>query len=336
MFTDKVKIKFQAGRGGHGIVSWRREKALPKGGPYGGNGGCGGSVTLITDEQLASLEHLRNRRLIGAKNGDAGKTANKTGKTANDIIIRVPVGTIVRDSLTGAILYRLETTGETVCLCKGGRGGLGNSCFKTPTNQAPNKCTPGKPGELADVEIELKIIADIGLVGFPSAGKSTLISQVTKVPFKAAAYHFTTLQPNVAVLEFDDYSRIRIADIPGIIDGAHQNRGLGHAFLKHIERCSTLVYVLDMSMLCKDPLNDFAILKKELQHHNPALLEKHFLVALNKIDCPESQESVDEFFKVHSDLKAKTFSISSSTGEGVGALVDAMRALAQTNGKCFA
>lgn len=335
MFTDKVKIKFQAGRGGHGIVAWRREKALPKGGPYGGNGGAGGSIKIVTDEQTPSLDHLRNRRLIAAKNGECGKTANQKGKTASDVTVKVPVGTIIRDSRTGAVLHRLDNKGEKICLCQGGRGGLGNTRFKTATNQAPNKCTLGKPGELAEVELELKIIADIGLVGFPSAGKSTLVSTITYVPFKAAAYPFTTLQPNIAVLDFQDFSRIRIADIPGIIDGAHENRGLGHDFLKHIERCKALVYVLDMSMLCKDPLHDFAVLQKELEHHDPELLKKPFLIALNKVDCEKAKENTEVFLQEHKELKDKVFLVSALEKQGIDPLIEAMRQLAQKDGKCF-
>lgn len=335
MFTDKVKVKFRAGRGGNGIVAWRREKALPKGGPYGGNGGGGGSIKLVATPQVGSLEHLKNRRLIAAKNGEPGRTGNQKGKTAGNVTIEVPLGTIVRDQKTGAVLYNLDNEGQKVCLCEGGRGGLGNSCFKTPTNRAPNKCTPGTEGEEAELEIELKIIADIGLVGFPSAGKSTLITSITHVPFKAAAYPFTTLQPNVAVLDFDDFSRIRIADIPGLIDGAHQNKGLGHAFLKHIERCSTLVYVIDVSTLSKDPLHDFEVLRQELQHHNPELLEKHFLIALNKIDCPKADVAIANFMSEHAELKEKIFPISASDKTGLEPLTAAMRQLAQLNGLCF-
>ena len=335
MFTDKVQVKFRAGKGGNGVVSWRREKSLPKGGPYGGNGGGGGSIKIEADEQTASLDYFRNRRLIKAKNGEPGKIANQKGKTAGDVVIKVPLGTIIRETATGAVMHRLDKPGEKILLCEGGRGGLGNSCFKTPTNRAPNKCTPGTAGEEASVEIELKIIADIGLVGFPSAGKSTLISSITNVPFKAAAYHFTTLQPNIAVHEFEDFSRIRIADIPGIIDGANENKGLGHAFLKHIERCSTLVYVIDISMLSKDPLHDFDILQKELKLHNPALLEKNFLIALNKIDCSESSASLESFLEAHPSLKEKIFPISAESKTGLTPLIKAMRHLAQLNGVCY-
>ncbi len=294
MFTDSVKLRITAGKGGNGVVAWRREKFIPKGGPAGGDGGKGGSVRIIADSNLYSLEDYRSIKIIKAKNGGCGGGNNRRGKDAKDIKIYVPMGTLIKDGDT--ILHDLTTDGQEVHLCQGGKGGKGNSRFKSPTNRAPDQCTEGTPGEECEVTLELKLIADIGLIGMPNAGKSTLISKITLLPVKIAPYPFTTLRPNLGILEFDDYKRVLIADIPGIIQDAHNDRGLGLSFLKHIERTSCLIYVIDCSGEVKeDPYADFLTLQNELKEYNPEALKKPFITLLNKADISGSDDYIEDF-----------------------------------------
>lgn len=325
MFVDRVIINLVAGKGGNGIVAWRREKYIPKGGPCGGNGGKGGSVILRADTQISSLEWFRNRRILKAENGNPGGPNRMQGRNGKDLILKVPCGTLVKDTKSGEILHDFTKDKEEWIICKGGKGGRGNETFKSPTNQAPNICTEGVAGEIADVELELKLIADVGLVGFPNAGKSTLISSLAKVNVKIAAYPFTTLQPNLGYIECEDYSRIFIADIPGIIEGAHRNRGLGFEFLRHIERTKLLIYMLDASGIDgRTPADDFRVLRNEIQSYNPEMLERPFLVALNKIDTEESEEHIANFLKENeSDLdSANLFLISAERGDGLPELLE--------------
>nr|MCH9703351.1 GTPase ObgE [Chlamydiota bacterium] len=245
MFTDRIRLKLIAGRGGNGVVAWRREKYLPKGGPYGGNGGPGGSITIEACEQTASLDAFRYQRIIKGENGGSGGSNNRQGKRGKERVIKVPPGTLIKDADSGAVLFDFTKAGERFMICEGGKGGLGNTFFRRSTNRAPNFCTPGKEGQERAVELELKSIADVGLVGFPNAGKSTLIGQLTRSKAKIGAYPFTTLKPNLGVLEYDYDKRITFADIPGIIEGAHENRGLGLEFLRHIERTRLLLFVID-------------------------------------------------------------------------------------------
>lgn len=334
MFTDRIEITLEAGKGGNGVVAWRREKFIPKGGPAGGDGGNGGSITIVADEHTFSLQHYRNRRSIRAENGHEGGGAQKKGRSGEALIIKVPVGTLVREE--GNLLCDLVTHGQEFRACEGGKGGKGNINFKTPTRQAPNICTKGTLGESKDIELELKMIADVGLVGFPNAGKSTLLSSITARLVKVGAYPFTTLHPNLSYIEFDDFSRVLIADIPGIIEDAHQNRGLGLAFLKHIERTEVLVYLIDIAgSEGRDPLEDFAILQNELRSYSSDMINKPFLVALNKIDLPEAEENVARFLKETGIPPSSVFPISADKKEGLPSFVDAMRSLAQQNGKRF-
>lgn len=334
MFVDSVILTLTAGKGGNGVVSWRREKYIPKGGPAGGNGGLGGSITLEADAQVLSLQEYRNRRLINAKNGDAGGSNHKQGKRGPDLILKVPCGTLVKDAETQEVLFDLTENGQKWTVCSGGRGGKGNSCFKSPTNQAPNICTPGTPGEIKEVELELKLIADIGLIGMPNAGKSTLMTEITHVPVKIAAYPFTTLYPNLSYVQFDDYSRVLVADIPGIIKDAHQDRGLGISFLRHIERSSALIFVVDISGIeGRDPIEDFKVLREELKAYSPDMLEKPFVIALNKIDADGSQENA-ALFRAHYPSYA-IYEISALGSLGIPPLIEAMRAIAQVSGKHF-
>jgi GTP-binding protein len=336
MFTDVVRLKLYAGKGGNGVVAWTREKFIPKGGPCGGNGGPGGSVYLESDPNISSLDAFRHLKQLFAENGGAGGSNRKNGKRGQDLVIKIPCGTLIKDLNTQSILHDFGNQKEKVLLCKGGKGGLGNTFFKTPCNQAPNKCTPGKQGEELLVELELKLIADVGFVGFPNAGKSTLLNTLSSTEVKTADYPFTTLQPNLSYLEFEDYSRIYLADIPGIIENAHLNKGLGLAFLRHIERTSVLVFVIDISQEERnDPFQDFMTLRNELGSYSQDLLEKPFIVALNKIDKENASSSIEEFKKQYAFSLDTLFLISSRTGEGLEALKQALKELAQRNGKKF-
>jgi GTP-binding protein len=323
MFVDRVLIQFSAGKGGNGVVAWRREKFIPKGGPAGGNGGKGGAIILQADAQISSLDWFRHRRLVKAENGAAGGGNCRQGRSGKDLILKVPCGTLVKDASNGGeILHDFTQDGEQWILCKGGRGGRGNDSFKTPTHQAPNQCTEGTPGELKQIELELKLIADIGLVGFPNAGKSTLISSLAGLRVKVAAYPFTTLQPNLGFIELDNYQRIYLADIPGIIEGASQNRGLGLEFLRHIERTKLLIYILDASGIDgRTPSHDFRILREELIAYNPEMLQRPYLVALNKIDTEESREHIEHFCRDYHFPSHTLFEISAAYGEGLEELL---------------
>lgn len=315
MFVDRVRLTLSAGRGGNGIVAWRREKYIPKGGPAGGDGGKGGSIYLEANPESVSLENLRNRRIIRAQNGASGGPNCRTGKNGEDLILSIPCGTLVKDALTGEVLFDITEARHKELLCRGGKGGKGNDRFKSPTNQAPNICTEGTLGEEREIELELKLIADIGLIGMPNAGKSSLMRQVTHLPVKIGAYPFTTLFPNLSYIQYPDQERVLIADIPGIIEGAHADKGLGLAFLRHIERTSALVFVIDISGFeGRDPIDDFAVLRKELESYDPQLLEKPCLVVLNKIDVEGAQENVQRFRKRYSSFEVMEISALQGTG----------------------
>lgn len=316
-----------AGHGGHGVVAWRREKFLPKGGPNGGNGGMGGSVRISADENLFSLDHLRNKRLLSAENGACGGSNNRQGRKGEDLLLKVPCGTLLRDPETGEILYDLKERGEEILLCQGGKGGLGNAFFKTPTNRAPTRCTPGKEGEVKEILLELKLIADVGLVGLPNAGKSSLLSKISHAKVKIGNYPFTTLTPNISVLEFDDFSRLTLADIPGIIEKAHENKGLGLSFLRHIERAGTLIYVIDLSS--ESPLDDFKTLREEIRAYSEETYQKPFLVALSKTDLDENTAKEEEFRNTSYLDPSLLCPVSTITGEGLSSFVEKMRHLAQ-------
>ena len=327
MFTDRVKIDISAGNGGNGVVAWRREKYIPKGGPSGGNGGKGGSIIFEADNEVYSLEWYRNRRILKATNGNPGGHNNQQGRNGPDLTLKVPCGTLVKDSVTGEILHDFTEHKQRWIACEGGKGGRGNDSFKTPTNRAPNISTPGKEGGKLQIELELKLIADVGLVGFPNAGKSTLISALAHVRVKIAAYPFTTLQPNLGFIECEDYSRIFIADIPGIIEGAHQNRGLGFEFLRHVERTKLLLFILDASGIDgRNPTDDYTVLRKELEAYNPEMLTRPCLVVLNKIDTEEAQNNIALFKKAIKVPRGKLFEISALSGEGIPKLRDAIQA----------
>ena len=336
MFIDSVKITLRAGKGGNGVVAWRREKFIPKGGPVGGNGGKGGSIILETDNHVLSLEGFRNRRQVCADNGMPGAGNLRKGKTGQDLVLKVPCGTLVKNLATGEVLFDFTEENQEWLVCCGGKGGKGNACFKSPTNQAPNEYTPGTEGEVKEIELELKLIADVGLVGFPNAGKSTLMSKITHVPVKIGAYPFTTLYPNLSYVQFEDFSRVLVADIPGLIENAHMNKGLGISFLRHIERSSVLLYVVDISGFeGRDPIDDFKVLRHELETYHKEMLDKPFLIVLNKIDVEGASEHLEKFKQLSLATEQNIFPISAINEEGLDSLLSAMRNLAQQNGKRF-
>ncbi|MBP7074101.1 MAG: GTPase ObgE [Rhabdochlamydiaceae bacterium] len=330
MFTDKVTLSLTAGRGGNGVIAWRREKFIPKGGPCGGDGGKGGSVYIESDTQVVSLENHRNRRIIKAQNGKPGGYNLCSGKGGEDIVLKIPPGTLVKNAQTGEVIYDFVERERSELICKGGKGGKGNNHFKTPTNQAPYICTEGLDGETIEVELELKLIADVGLVGMPNAGKSSLMTCMTHLEVKIGAYPFTTLFPNLSYIHFAENDRILVADIPGIIEGAHEDRGLGFEFLRHIERSAVLIYVVDTSGLEeRDPIDDFRVLQNELKAYNPALLEKPSLVVLNKMDLEESSLHLPRFKEAFPDTLF--FPISALNNEGIEPLVQAIHSLVRTS-----
>lgn len=321
-FIDEAKIYIKAGDGGRGCVSFRREKFVPRGGPNGGDGGVGGDVVMVARRNMSSLLDHRYQQHYRAKRGVHGKGKDQHGKNAEDLFIPVPLGTIIKNFETGAFYGDLTEDGQTLIVAKGGKGGRGNARFVTPTNQAPKEAEPGIPGEEKTLKLELKLLADVGLLGFPNAGKSTLISTISAARPKIADYPFTTLVPNLGVVSYGDGQTFVLADIPGIIEGAHEGTGLGIQFLRHIERTKILVHLLDLSpMTQRDPIEDYETLNNELKSYSEELSKKTQIVALNKIDITEAREELDRLQKYFSDLGIQTFPISSATGEGTKDLV---------------
>lgn len=304
MFVDRVKLKLRAGNGGNGIVSFRREKYVPLGGPNGGDGGNGGSIIFQVDSNKSTLLDLRYNRLISAKNGGVGKTKKMHGAAGEDVVIRVPIGTIVKDSRTGAIIADLTQDEQSAIIAKGGKGGKGNWHFATSRNSAPEFCEMGQPGEEKEVEVELKLLADVGLVGFPSVGKSTLLSVVSAAKPEIAEYPFTTLVPNLGVVQVKDGRSFVMADLPGLIEGAAEGKGLGHQFLRHIERCRVLIHILDMSGADgRDPIEDYEIINKELSQYQMRLLERPQIILANKMDMEKSEENLERFKNAYPNLE---------------------------------
>ena len=317
MFVDKVTIRVIAGKGGNGCCSFRREKFIPKGGPDGGDGGDGGSVWLEASTGEQSLVSLVYQTRYRAQNGPGGKGAGMHGRNADDITVKVPVGTVVIDNATKELLGDLDAPGAKLLVAQGGRGGRGNARFASSTNRVPRYAEPGTEGEEKELFLELKTIADGGLVGYPNAGKSTLLGALSAARPKVAPYPFTTLHPVVGVIEFDypDYTKLTLADIPGLIDGAHENVGLGHSFLKHIERTKVLIYVLDMAGTDgRDPVEDFHHLQNELELYQAGLTERPTLIAANKMDAPEAAENLCRLEAEIGD-KYRIVPITAATGE---------------------
>ena len=312
MFVDYIEIFVRAGKGGDGCVSFRREKFVPKGGPNGGNGGSGGEIILRASENLQTLQDVGSRKHFKAKNGENGMGSDKHGRNGPNIVIEVPVGTLVHDDEKEQLIADLTEHGAEVVVARGGKGGRGNTSFKTATNQAPRKATPGGAGEEKKLSLELKVLADVGLVGFPNAGKSTLLSVVSAAKPKIAGYPFTTLVPQLGIVKTGDYNSFVIADIPGLIEGAHMGKGLGHQFLKHIERTQVLVFLIDVQS--EDIQRDYAKLLDELERFNPSLLKRKRLVVISKIDTVP----IDK--RVQLDGVGKVFYISAVSGQGLDAL----------------
>lgn len=320
MFIDYTKVYIKAGDGGNGAIAFRREKYIPKGGPSGGNGGNGGNVIFLADRNLNTLINFQYKRRFIADNGDNGGTSLKDGKTGEDIIIKVPVGTIVKDAETEEILFDLKEDGEEAVAAKGGKGGKGNSNFATPTKQTPRFAESGKPGEEYNLILELKLIADIGLVGFPNAGKSTLISSISAAKPKIADYPFTTLEPNLGIVKYKDFSSFIVADIPGIIEGAHQGKGLGIKFLRHIERTKILLILIDCSS--ENFVADYKTLLNELNSYSEILAKKKKIVALTKTDLIEKAELKKLLAKKIRGYSGKLISFSAATQNGIPELLD--------------
>lgn len=294
MFVDRVKITVKGGDGGNGCCSFRREKFVPKGGPDGGDGGAGGSIYIESTSSEQSLVALVYQSHFRGANGPGGKGAGCHGRNAEPVFVKVPVGTVITDAETGEFIADLDAPGMKVLVAKGGRGGRGNARFVSSVNRVPRYCEEGKPGEERSCQLELKTIADVGLVGFPNAGKSTLLGAISAAKPKVASYPFTTLNPVVGVVEYPDYERILVADIPGLIEGAHDNVGLGHAFLRHIERTSVLCYVLDMGGVDgRDPLDDLDALKNELELYMPGLSKRASMIIANKMDLEGAEENLE-------------------------------------------
>ena len=313
MFIDHTQIDISAGNGGAGAVSFRREKFIPKGGPDGGDGGRGGHVIFIVDTNLHTLQDIRYRRRYKAENGHSGRGSNKTGKNGKDVIILVPAGSIIRRKGSDQVIVDLTVEGQKHIICNGGQGGKGNARFKTATKQAPRKAQPGIEGETGIFEIELKILADVGLVGLPNAGKSTFLATISSARPKIADYPFTTLKPNLGIVKYGEYDSFVMADIPGLIKGASLGKGLGHQFLRHIERNRVHLFLID----CMEdkPLDVYKTLKNELQNFNEDLINKPYLICRTKSDLRQDMSTQ------WNDFEDKIFDISSFTKEGINELI---------------
>lgn len=329
MFVDQVKIYVKGGDGGDGMVAFRREKYVPNGGPAGGDGGNGANVIFQVEEGLRTLMDFRYQRHFKAPRGEHGMSKNQHGKNAKDMIVKVPPGTIVTDAKTGAVIADLVEHGQQAVIAKGGRGGRGNSRFATPNNPAPELSEKGEPGQEKDILMELKLLADVGLVGFPSVGKSTLLSVVSAARPKIAEYHFTTIVPNLGMVETEDGRSFVLADLPGLIEGAHSGVGLGHQFLRHIERTRVIVHVIDMAATeGRDPYEDYLTINNELKEYNLRLTERPQVIVANKMDMPDAEENL-KAFKEKLEGDHPIFPISAVTRDGLRELVFAVADLVE-------
>lgn len=326
-FVDEAIIHVKAGDGGNGCVAFRREKFVPRGGPAGGDGGRGGHVILLADPSVKTLVDLHLQRTYKAENGQHGQGSNKHGADGADLVIRVPVGTVVYDAETGELIADLVKAGQRVIVARGGRGGRGNAAFATPTRQTPVFAELGEPGEERTLRLELKLLADVGIIGYPNVGKSTLISRISAARPKIADYPFTTLVPNLGTVRVDNFSFV-VADLPGLIEGAHKGVGLGHQFLRHAERTSLLLHMVDIAAVeGRDPLRDFETINEELRLYNPELAKKPQIVVANKIDLPNAHENLQRCLPYWRQRGYEVFAISALTGEGIEPLVYRMAEL---------
>ncbi len=324
MFIDRAKIHVRGGNGGNGCLAFRREKFVPRGGPSGGDGGRGGSVFMEATEGLNTLLHFRYNPEHQAGRGRHGEGSKCHGQDGADEIIRVPVGTLLLDEITGETIHDFTHAGERVCIAKGGRGGRGNAQFATPTNRAPRHHEEGRIGEELWLVLELKLIADVGLVGLPNAGKSTLISRISAARPKIADYPFTTLEPHLGVVDLGEYKTFVVADIPGLIEGAHAGAGLGDLFLRHIERTKLLLHLVDVSGLSKDPIEDYRTITHELAAYSAAVASKPRIVVATKTDALDDPERLKEFAQFCQDLELEFYTISAASGTGLKELLRAV------------
>ena len=321
MFVDEVEIKVEAGNGGDGCTAFRREKYVEMGGPFGGNGGHGSDIIFKVDEGLHTLLDLRYQKTIKGQNGENGKGKNQHGKGADPLIVKVPQGTVVTDLDTGMVIADLSKKDQQEVIAKGGRGGRGNTAFKTQTNTAPDYSEKGEEGEHKTLKVEVKMLADVGLVGLPSVGKSTIISCVSRSKPKIAAYHFTTLNPNLGVVKASDGRSFVMADLPGLIEGASKGEGLGDKFLRHIERTRVIAHVIDMSASeLRDPYEDYVLINKELEEFNEKLMKKPQIIIANKMDIPGAEEELKKFKEKVKDIEI--FEVSAATNKGLQKVVD--------------
>lgn len=328
MFIDEVILEVKAGDGGNGCIAFRREKYIPMGGPFGGNGGRGANIVFQVDTGLHTLLDLRYNKIIKGQRGEHGMGKNQNGKSREDFIVKVPQGTVVTDLDTNLILADLKEKDALVVICEGGRGGRGNTAFKTQSNPAPNFAENGEPGEAKKIKVELKLLADVGLVGLPSVGKSTLISKVSKSKPKIAAYHFTTLTPNLGVCKDTIGRSFVMADLPGLIEGASKGEGLGDRFLKHIERTKVIAHVIDMSGVeGRDPYDDYQVIQKELEEFSPKLIQKPQIIIANKMDLEGAKENLEKFkSKVHEEV----FEVSAMNEEGLSPVLTRLADILET------
>jgi len=320
MFVDEAVIYVKGGDGGDGAVSFRREKYIPRGGPNGGDGGKGGDVIICVNDKIDTLLDITSRVKFIAEDGAKGMNKNKNGKDGNDLVIDVPKGTLVKDSKTGRTIKDLKKTGESIRIARGGKKGRGNTHFKSATNQAPQFAEEGRNGQERGIKLELKLIADVGLIGLPNAGKSTLLSRISSARPKIANYPFTTLQPQLGIVEVEDYKRLVFADIPGIIEGAHSGTGLGNTFLRHIERTRMIVHLIDIST-DSDPLEAYHTIRKELTLFSPELSEKPEIIAINKVDVLDTETCQDIVNDLSERLSKPIYPISAVSGKNVKDLI---------------
>ncbi|WIW71416.1 GTPase ObgE [Anaerosinus gibii] len=323
MFIDRARIQIKAGDGGHGMSSFRREKFVPKGGPSGGDGGRGASVVLKVDPNMNTLIDFRYKRKFVGKNGDNGGTKNCYGQNAEPLVVKVPAGTVVKDAETGEVLADLTEIDEEAVLAHGGRGGRGNAKFVNSVNRAPTFAEMGEPGEERVLQLELKLLADVGLVGYPSVGKSSIISMVSAARPEIAAYHFTTLVPVLGVVSLGEGHSFVMADIPGLIEGAHEGVGLGHDFLRHVERTKIILHVIDVSGIeGRDPIEDYHRINKELRLYNERLAKRPQIIAANKMDIPEAKENYEKLKAFANEQGIEIFPVSAATNEGLKPLIE--------------
>jgi len=320
-FIDRAKIFVQGGAGGNGCVAFRREKFVPKGGPAGGDGGKGGDVVLVADRNVHTLLDFKYKRHYKAERGRHGEGNKRSGRSGEDLEIKVPVGTVVKDAETGEVLGDLTEHGQRLVVAKGGRGGRGNAAFATPTRRAPDFAEPGQPGEERWIELELKVLADVGLVGFPNAGKSTFLSRISKAKPEIADYPFTTLRPILGVAKVGDFSFV-VADIPGLIEGAHQGKGLGHEFLRHIERTKLLLHLIDLTSPEMEPEEAFEKINRELSLYSPELTKKPQIVVGTKIDALTDRSKLERLKRYFKEKGYPFFAVSAVTGEGMEELLN--------------